>query len=54
MLVKTALDAALALIPRLARRVRTPRRKRPVAGSPRGKEAADDQPAFGWGSVRFA
>jgi hypothetical protein len=54
MLVKTALDAALALIPRLARRVRVPRRKRPVAGSTRGKEAADDRPAFGWGSVRLA
>jgi hypothetical protein len=52
--VKTALDAALTLIPRLARRVRVPRRKRPVAGSTRGKDAADDRPAFGWGSVRFA
>jgi hypothetical protein len=54
MLVKTALDAALALIPRLARRVRVPRRKRPVANPTRGKETADDRPAFDWGSVMFA
>jgi len=52
--VKTALDAALALIPRLARRVRVPRRKRPVAGSTRGKQASDDRPAFGWGHPSFA
>jgi hypothetical protein len=54
MQVKNALDAALTLIPRLARRVRMPRQKRPVTGLPRGKKAADDRPAFGWGSVRFA
>jgi hypothetical protein len=52
--VKNALRAAFALVPRLARRVRVPRRKRPVASSTRGKEAADDRPAFGWRGVRFA
>ena len=54
MQVKNALYAALALIPRLARRVRMPRRKKPVAGLTRGKEAADDRPPFGWGRPSFA
>jgi hypothetical protein len=54
MAVKHAVSAALALIPRLARRVRMPRRKKPFAGLTRGKKASDDRPAFGWGSVRFA
>ena len=54
MMVKTALDAALARIPRLARRVRVPRRKKPAAGLTRGKQAADDQADFGWSSVSLA
>jgi hypothetical protein len=54
MAVKHAVSAALALIPRLARRVRMPRQKRPAVGLTRGKKAADDRPAFGWGRPSFA